>query len=118
MLDSSDDSFLFGGKYGIGIAKKDSNQTRLLHRFWNEEERNDGKEGRMRANDGEVDSEGRFWVNTMCDPEVTSSAPDGTNRLVHHALLRPFLLPCAQSLQADFAQVFCLGWTKMASSIG
>ncbi|KFA53145.1 hypothetical protein S40293_03192 [Stachybotrys chartarum IBT 40293] len=76
-LDSSDDSFLFGGKYGIGIAKKDSNQTRLLHRFWNEEKRQDGKEERMRANDGEVDSEGRFWVNTMCDPEVTSSAPDG-----------------------------------------
>lgn len=29
-----------------------------------------GKEKRMRGNDGAVDSKGRFWVGTMNDPLV------------------------------------------------
>lgn len=31
----------------------------------------------MRANDGAVDSKGRFWVSAVCDPEVTPFAPEG-----------------------------------------
>jgi sugar lactone lactonase YvrE len=68
-LEGAEDSFLFGGKYGVGIAKKDSSEHRYLHRFWNEDEVKDGKPERMRANDGAVDSKGRFWVGTLVDPK-------------------------------------------------
>lgn len=76
-LASSDDSFIFGGKYGIGISKKDGNETRFLQSYWSEDEKKDGKPEKMRANDGIVDSKGRFWVSTMCDPGVTEFAPEG-----------------------------------------
>lgn len=76
-LAGSDDSFLFGGKHGIGVGKKSSNEYRYIQRFWNEQEVKDGKDKNMRANDGAVDSKGRFWVNTICDPEVTEIAPVG-----------------------------------------
>lgn len=36
---------------------------------------------RMRANDGAVDSKGRFWTSALCDPEVTSFAPEG--KIIH-----------------------------------
>ncbi|KAF7561295.1 hypothetical protein G7046_g2849 [Stylonectria norvegica] len=76
-LASSNESFIFGEKYGVGIGTKASAETRLVQHFWSEEERRAGKDDRMRANDGAVDSKGRFWVNFLCDPEVTSSAPEG-----------------------------------------
>lgn len=71
------DSFIFGGKYGVGIASKEGGEPKMLQKYWSEEEENDGKPGRMRANDGAVDSKGRFWVSALCDPEVTSFAPEG-----------------------------------------
>lgn len=76
-LASADDSFLFGGKYGIGVAKKNSSEMRLIQPFWTEEETQAGKAERMRANDGAVDSKGRFWASAVCDPLVTSFTPDG-----------------------------------------
>lgn len=77
-LESSDDSFIFGGKRGIGIGKKNSNETRLVRPYWTDEEISAGKGDRMRTNDGAVDSKGRFWVNAVNDPEVTSFGPEGT----------------------------------------
>ncbi|CAM1501034.1 Fc.00g101960.m01.CDS01 [Cosmosporella sp. VM-42] len=76
-LVSSDDHFIFGGKDGVGIGHKTSGETEIIQRFWNSEEMQDEKAHRMRANDGIVDSKGRFWVNTLCDPEVTAPAPEG-----------------------------------------
>ncbi|KAI9151757.1 L-xylo-3-hexulose reductase [Paramyrothecium foliicola] len=77
-LQSTDDGFIFGGKYGIGLGKKESNDVRILQRYWSDDEDKDDKPKRMRANDGAVDSRGRFWVNTICDPQVTSSSgPEG-----------------------------------------
>ncbi|KAF2095716.1 putative anterior fat body protein [Rhizodiscina lignyota] len=75
-LASSGDSFLFGGKHGIGIAKKNSNEYRYIQRFWNSEELRESKEERMRANDGAVDSQGRFWISAINDPQVTKFSPE------------------------------------------
>jgi sugar lactone lactonase YvrE len=105
-LASSSDSFIFGGKYGIGVGKKDSSETRMIQPFWTDEENNDGKDKRMRANDGAVDSKGRFWVNTMCDPQVTSSAPEGALFRLDsdgsfHRLLTGLTLPNGMSWSRD-----------------
>lgn len=77
-IKGNDDSFIFGGKYGVGIAKKDSAEMRYIKRFWSEEEEKEGKPEKMRANDGGADTKGRFWSSALCDPEVTAFAPEGT----------------------------------------
>lgn len=76
-LDGSKDSFVFGGRYGIGVAKKESSDLRLTQRFWSKEDELEGKHERMRANDGAVDSQGRFWVGIMTDPEIESVKAHG-----------------------------------------
>lgn len=76
-IDGQPDSFLFGGKYGVGIAKKNSSDMRLITKYWNDAEEKEGKGERMRANDGAVDSQGRFWVSALCDPEVVPFSAQG-----------------------------------------
>jgi sugar lactone lactonase YvrE len=73
---SHPDSFIFGGKEGVGIAKKESSESRYLHEFWDEAEKQTGKAQRMRANDGAVDSRGRVWSSAVCDPLVCAFAPE------------------------------------------
>ncbi|KAG9251464.1 SMP-30/Gluconolaconase/LRE-like region-domain-containing protein [Emericellopsis atlantica] len=50
-IEGQPDSFIFGGKTGVGIAKKDSSDSRMITDFWSDEEKIDGKNERMRAND-------------------------------------------------------------------
>lgn len=77
-LSLSPNKFLFGGKYGVGVAEIGTNKATLVQSFWSDEEKRSGKHERMRANDGAVDSRGRFWVNTIPDPETaTSTSADG-----------------------------------------
>lgn len=66
---------------GVGIAKKNSGHTRLIRKFWSDEEEKDGKHDRMRANDGAVDSKGRLWVSALCDPITTKPTPDGASNI-------------------------------------
>jgi sugar lactone lactonase YvrE len=60
---------VFGGKAGYGIFDKKTGKYETIKKFWTEEEIKDGKERRMRSNDGAVDAKGRYWVTTMNDPE-------------------------------------------------
>ncbi|VUC20846.1 unnamed protein product [Clonostachys rosea] len=76
-LEGAKDSFLFGGKYGIGFDKKSGGEPKIIQRYWSEEEEKDRKPKKMRANDGAVDSKGRFWVSAICDPAETSFKPEG-----------------------------------------
>jgi sugar lactone lactonase YvrE len=76
LASSTDGSYLFGGKHGIGIAQRDSSEYRYIKRFWNDEEVAKGYENSLRANDGAVDSQGRFWVGTVNDPAVTGGKFD------------------------------------------
>ncbi|PKS11262.1 hypothetical protein jhhlp_003024 [Lomentospora prolificans] len=74
----NDINFIFGGKYGIGIAENGSPDMRFIKPFWSEQEIRDKKDALMRANDGAVESRGRFWVSALCDQEVTKFAPEET----------------------------------------
>lgn len=69
MVDDSE-SFIYGGKYGVGVVFKNGGMFKLLKWFWFEEEEKDGKMKKMRVNDGVVDSKGWFWVSVVCDLEV------------------------------------------------
>lgn len=93
-LEGSAESFLYGGKYGVGVAQKESSDSRLVKPYWTKEEEIEGKDERMRSNDGAVDSQGRFWTSAMCDPQVTDIASQGKSdssmisRDVHQGLLQ------------------------------
>lgn len=76
-IEGSSDTFLYGGKYGIGVTSKDGTKTRVLHRYWNTKETAEGKPEQTRANDGAVDSQGRFWVSAVSDPLVKNFEPEG-----------------------------------------
>lgn len=91
-LEGAEDSFLFGGKYGIGFDKKSGGEPKILQRYWSEEEEKDGKPKKMRANDGAVDSKGRFWVSAICDPAETTFKPEGEYIQIIPCLLRVVLM--------------------------
>ncbi|KAF2020371.1 SGL-domain-containing protein [Aaosphaeria arxii CBS 175.79] len=94
-VEGNDHEFIFGGKYGYGIANRDTGAYRWIKQVWTDEEVAAGKPDRMRGNDGAVDSQGRFWVGFMNDPMVPGFSdfqpegalfrldPDGT---LHRAL--------------------------------
>ena len=86
-IEGEGDSFIFGGKYGIGIAKKSSHEMRYIKRFWNEEGE-EGKAERMRANDGGVDLQGRFWSSALCDPDTTSFITGGKSSCYHYLIFK------------------------------
>lgn len=65
----------------------------MLQKFWSEEEQKEGKPKKMRANDGAVDSKGRFWVSAVCDPEEASFKPEGIRRLSLFSSPFSLLLP-------------------------
>lgn len=62
--------FVFGGKHGYGIFDRETAGYHYIKRYWEGESDQAEKEHTMRGNDGAVDSHGRFWVGTMCDPKV------------------------------------------------
>ncbi|KAJ9293402.1 hypothetical protein DTO271G3_7898 [Paecilomyces variotii] len=76
-LQGVEDKVLFGGKHGVGVADKHSSNYRYIQRFWTPEEVAKGNEERMRANDGAIDSQGRFWVSAFNDPSITKLEPVG-----------------------------------------
>lgn len=70
-IEGNDEEFVFGGKSGYGIMnKKNPAEWRYIKKMWSEEEVQNGKEHRMRSNDGAVDTMGRYYVGTMNDPTV------------------------------------------------
>lgn len=78
-IEGNDDEFIFGGKAGYGIMNKRTAEWRYIKEMWTKEEVDSGYAGRMRSNDGAVDSQGRYWVGAMNDPSVTEIGPEGTH---------------------------------------
>ncbi|KAF2476735.1 SGL-domain-containing protein [Lindgomyces ingoldianus] len=76
-IEGNDREFIFGGKYGYGLANKETGEYRWLKKVWNEWEIAEGKPNYMRGNDGAVDSQGRFWVGFMNDPLVKEPVDEG-----------------------------------------
>ncbi|OCL03400.1 hypothetical protein AOQ84DRAFT_400682 [Glonium stellatum] len=75
-IEGNDEEFVFGGKHGFGIFNRSTAQYRYIKKAWAEEEIAAGKDKTMRANDGAVDSQGRFWVGYMNDPLVKDPGAD------------------------------------------
>ncbi|OKL56632.1 hypothetical protein UA08_08210 [Talaromyces atroroseus] len=114
-LQSETDTFLFGGKHGIGIAKRDSSEYKYIQRFWNEAEIAKDYENIMRGNDGAVDSQGRFWVGAMNDPAVTNGKFDPVGILFRfdtdgslHRVLENVTIPNGLSFSLDDKTMY---WT-------
>lgn len=76
-IEGNDKEFVFGGKYGFGVADKQTGEYRWLQKVWSEEEISAKKHEMMRGNDGAVDSQGRFWVGFMFDPLLSELRKDG-----------------------------------------
>lgn len=80
-IEGNDTEFIFAGKYGFGVCNKETGEYRWIKKPWSDEEVADRKPDRMRANDGGVDSQGRFWAGFMNDPLVTEVTEEGKNQL-------------------------------------
>ncbi|KAF2500947.1 hypothetical protein BU16DRAFT_476345 [Lophium mytilinum] len=76
-IEGHDKGFIFGGKHGYGIFDRETASYKYIKKVWSEEELSDGKDKRMRANDGAIDSRGRFWVGFMDDPLIKDPVDEG-----------------------------------------
>jgi len=76
-IEGNDKEFIFGGKYGYGVANKESGDYRWVKKVWSEDEIKEKKHEKFRGNDGAVDSQGRFWAGFMFDPLVEEMRSDG-----------------------------------------
>ena len=79
-IEGNDKEFIFGGKYGYGIANKETGDYRWVKKVWTEDEIKAKKHEKFRGNDGAVDSQGRFWAGFMFDPLVEEMRSDGMYR--------------------------------------
>jgi sugar lactone lactonase YvrE len=70
-IEGNPDEFAFAGKYGFGIANKQTGEYRWIKRIWSPEEISANKHEKYRGNDGAIDSSGRFWAGFMFDPLVS-----------------------------------------------
>jgi len=64
---------LVGGKHGIAVLERGTGEYKYLNRFYDDQ----GRDDRLRSNDGAVDSKGRFWIGTMNDFHVGTPQPEG-----------------------------------------
>lgn len=76
-IEGNDREFIFAGKYGFGIANKETGEYRWLKKVWSSSEISANKHEIFRGNDGAVDSQGRFWAGFMFDPLVSDMRSDG-----------------------------------------
>jgi len=76
-IEGNDKEFIFGGKYGYGVANKETGDYRWVKKVWSEDEIKEKKHEKFRGNDGAVDSQGRFWAGFMFDPLVEEMRSDG-----------------------------------------
>jgi sugar lactone lactonase YvrE len=73
---------VFGGKTGIGLLDRRSGSYRYLQKFWDGDNEKAKKEVMMRANDGGIDSRGRYYLGVMNDPQVRGKNREGTSRTI------------------------------------
>lgn len=91
-IEGNSKEFIFGGKYGYGIANKQTGDYRWIKKVWSADEISANKHEKFRGNDGAVDSQGRFWAGFMFDPLVEELRSDGSSLLSpitnHTSMLR------------------------------
>lgn len=80
-VDSTPGHFLFGGRSGVGLFSRQNGTYRYIQKFWAGDPEQNRKETVMRANDGGVDNQGRYWIGVMNDPPLEAPGPVGKLRL-------------------------------------
>lgn len=76
-IEGNAEEFVFAGKYGYGIANKQTGEYRWIKKVWTSDEISADKHEKFRGNDGGVDSQGRFWAGWMFDPLVSDWSAEG-----------------------------------------
>lgn len=76
-IEGNPKEFIFAGKFGFGIANKETGEYRWIKKVWSPEEISANKHEKFRGNDGAVDSQGRFWAGFMFDPLVSEWSHEG-----------------------------------------
>ncbi|KAK2761339.1 hypothetical protein FQN54_001861 [Arachnomyces sp. PD_36] len=66
-----------GAKHGFATVNHETGEFKYIKRVWNNEQDGEGREERMRFNDGAVDSRGRFWAGAMNDPKFAEVIDEG-----------------------------------------
>ncbi|KAF2666748.1 putative anterior fat body protein [Microthyrium microscopicum] len=69
---------VYGGKAGFGIFDKETGVYEYIVKFWANDSDAARKDHVMRANDGGVDSRGRYWLGVMNHPLIEAPGPVGT----------------------------------------
>ncbi|KAI5808560.1 regucalcin like protein [Peziza echinospora] len=67
--------FLVATKLGVATLNPTDSSVKYLAKFFPDDEQ---RANRMRANDGKVDSHGRFWVGIMNDFHIDPATTEGT----------------------------------------
>jgi sugar lactone lactonase YvrE len=76
-VEGDDGIFVFGGKSGFGIFRREAGTCEYVARYWAGDADGATKERVMRANDGGVDARGRYWIGVMNDPLIEPPGPVG-----------------------------------------
>lgn len=63
---------------------RQSGSYRYIQKFWDGDNEKEKKEAVMRANDGGIDSKGRYYLGVMSDPPLQTPGPEGTIRKLGH----------------------------------
>jgi sugar lactone lactonase YvrE len=75
-IEGQDDEILVGAKDGVSKFSLSTGKYDYIAKFFPGKE--DSEEARsMRANDGAVDSSGRFWVEIFTDPTIKAPGEEG-----------------------------------------
>ncbi|KAK4697434.1 hypothetical protein P7C71_g649, partial [Lecanoromycetidae sp. Uapishka_2] len=75
-IEGNEDEIIVGAKYGYALMNRKTKKLEYIKKVW-ERSDGEGKDERMRFNDGIVDPLGRYWAGTMNDPKVHEPSPEG-----------------------------------------
>ncbi|RMZ78112.1 hypothetical protein DV738_g3977, partial [Chaetothyriales sp. CBS 135597] len=82
-VDSSE-VILTGAKDGVSKFNLQTQKHEYVAKYWSGADAEE-KTKKMRSNDGNVDSHGRFWVSTLIDPEISELTDEDVLFLLDHS---------------------------------
>ncbi|KAI4276377.1 MAG: hypothetical protein LQ337_002548 [Flavoplaca oasis] len=109
-IEGTEDELIVGAKKGYAYYKRNSRKLEYVKKVWDESD-GQGKEERMRCNDGAVDRAGRYWVGTMNDPKVQAPTDEGVlfrldPDLTLHRMIERVSIPNGMGWSADDKKMF------------
>ena len=123
-IEGTADELIVGAKYGYALLARDTGEFEYIKRVWDERDGPDkparqvhtiallskktlfSRRIRMRMNDGACDSQGRYWVGAMNDPNVQAPSNEGVlfrldPDMTLHRMLEGVSIPNGMGWSAD-----------------